>query len=186
MRNRSACGPTYFGPGKRGVACEYGQNDSQIVHFTQWSRESRTSSVTGLHRLENRRGRSVSRPQAEAVPGALAPRDGAGERGARGMEVLIDRLALVVHGTHLRVDRDAGPGKRVLVEVAWLEPRLVWPRQARHRQVEDGLPNDPGRVQLQSARGKAAGREDERPRPIGERPARGVRLDGFDTSAVDF
>src|SRR6266487_3071262 len=46
-RNRSACGPTYFGPGKSGVAAEYGQKLSQIVHFTQWSRESRASSVTG-------------------------------------------------------------------------------------------------------------------------------------------
>ena len=35
VRNRSACGPTYFGPGKSEVAFEYGQCVSQIVHLTQ-------------------------------------------------------------------------------------------------------------------------------------------------------
>jgi hypothetical protein len=43
-RKRSACGPTYFGPGKRGVAAATGQCVSQIVHLTQWSSESRISS----------------------------------------------------------------------------------------------------------------------------------------------
>ena len=35
VRNRSSCGPTYFGPGKSGVTFDTGQNVSQIVHFTQ-------------------------------------------------------------------------------------------------------------------------------------------------------
>ena len=43
-RKRSACGPTYFGPGNSGVTFETGQYVSQIVHLTQWSSESRISS----------------------------------------------------------------------------------------------------------------------------------------------
>ena len=102
------------------------------------------------------------------------------------MEVLVDRDVLAVHGTHLHVCRDAGPGESVLVEVARLETRFVRPGQARDRQIEDGLPDLSGRIELQTPRGEAAGGEDERPRPIGERPARGVRHDAFEAPSAGF
>ena len=80
-RNRSAWGPTYFGPGKSGVACEYGQNDSQIVHFTQWSRESRTNSVTKSpyelgHEITSRIAEAAAYPEARLRPLPEASRHG--------------------------------------------------------------------------------------------------------------
>jgi len=69
---------------------------------------------------------------------------------------------------------DEVDGLEARVEVARPEERLVRPGQARHGQIEDRLTNLSGRVQLEARRGKTAGRQHERTRQIGLRPACGV------------
>ena len=124
--------------------------------------------------LEDRGGRSVTRCKAEAVARALPPRNGAGEGRPRRVEVLVDRSALAVHGPPALVDCNPGAGEGVVVEVARPEERLVRPGQARHGQIEDRLANLSGRVELEAGRGETAGRQHERARPVGLRPACGV------------
>src|SRR5258708_19395627 len=73
MRKRSAWGPTYFGPGNKGVTLATGQKVVQMLHFTQWSSVSRTSSTSTKFILQYDLRRSIPGGQADAVARFLAP-----------------------------------------------------------------------------------------------------------------